>query len=153
MIRTGRLSDAPRAVELLRDSRVGAGFDKPDGVSGFVFPFDPVCAERLFLAHIGTVDRYCGIMDVGGTAQGILLASAYEHPFGPVKVAKETLWWIDPEHRGRESIAMLSAYEAWAKERGCAFAGMAGMGCNPDVGRLYLRRGYMAAEMSFLKAL
>ena len=48
---------------------------------------------------------------------------------------------------------MLDAYEAWAGSQGCAFAGMAGMGADPDVAKLYLRRGYRVAETHFLKAL
>jgi GNAT superfamily N-acetyltransferase len=95
----------------------------------------------------------CLVNDVAGTAQGLLLAVAHEHPFGPVWLARETVWWIDPTHRGRSAIAMLDAYEAWAKGKGCRFAGMAGMGDDPDVARLYLRRGYSAAEKHFLKRL
>ena len=152
MIRAGRLCDVDRAVVLLRDSRTGAGFDNPQGVSGFTFPFDPAYAARLFLAHVDRSDRYCAVLDLGGRAEGLLLASAFEHPFGPVRVAKETVWWIDAEHRGRSAIAMLNEYEAWAARNGCQFVGMAGMGDDPEVGSLYRRRGYAVAETCFLKA-
>lgn len=150
MIRDGRTCDALRAVVLLRSSHAAAGFG---GDSGFTFPFDPAYAARLFLSHIGHGDRYCGVLEINGRAEGVLLASAYEHPFGPVRVAKETVWWIDPAHRGRSAVAMLAAYEAWAKEHSCAFTGMAGMGDASMVGSLYMRRGYQRAETTFLKAL
>lgn len=142
-----------RAVVLLRDSMAGAGFDNPKGASGFTFPFDPAYAARLFLAHLDQPSRYCGVLDVAGRAQGVLLAAFFEHPFGPVCVAKETVWWIDPAHRGRSAVAMLKDYEAWAASAGCKFAGMAGMGAEPVVAPLYERLGYRRAETTFLKAI
>lgn len=150
MIRPGKLSDRARAVELLRDSHVAAGFN---GGDGFTFSFEPVYAERLFSNHLDGMNTCCLVNDIDGEAQGVLLAMAFQHRFGPVWLACETVWWIDPAHRGRSAIAMLDAYEAWAKAKGCAFAGMAGMGEDPDVAKLYLRRGYRAAEKHFLKAL
>lgn len=146
------MSDIDRAVILLRDSRQGAGFDNPGGISGFTFPFDPAFAARLFTAHLDREDRYCAVLDVGGRVQGLLLAAAFDHPFGPVRVAKETVWWIDPCHRGRSAISMLDAYEAWWRQQGCSYGGMAGMGDDPEVGKLYRRRGYKTAETCFLKA-
>lgn len=150
MIRQGQHNDTPRAIELLRDSRVAAGFD---GQDGFAFPFVPSYAERLFLTHLDMMNACCLVNDVDGVAQGLLLAIAYEHKFGPVWIASETIWWIDPAHRGRAAIAMLNAYEAWAAAKGCKFVGMAGMGGDPDVAKLYLRRGYRVAEKHFLKRL
>jgi GNAT superfamily N-acetyltransferase len=150
LIRPATRQDTARAVDLLRASHVGAGFD---GGAGFSFPFVATFAERLFVAHVEMMNGCCLALDVAGQAQGLLLAVAYQHPFGPVWLARETVWWIDPDHRGRAAIAMLDAYEAWAKRKGCAFAGMAGMGEDPDVAKLYLRRGYRAAEKHFLKVL
>lgn len=150
MIRAGTIADRTRAVELLRASHTGAGFD---GGDGFAFPFDCAYAARLFVGHVDKPTACCMVHDVSGVAQGLLLAIAYEHPFGPVWLARETVWWIDPAHRGRAAIAMLDGYEAWAAARGCAFAGMAGMGDDPDVAKLYLRRGYFVAERHFLKVL
>lgn len=147
----GRPCDVDRAVALLRDSRAGAGFDNPAGISGFTFPFDAAYAARLFMAHLNHDDRYCAVLEVSGRIEGLLLAAAFEHPFGPVRMAKETVWWIDPAHRGRSAIAMLDHYETWAKSR-AAFVGMAGMGDDPEVGKLYRRRGYRVAETCFLKA-
>jgi GNAT superfamily N-acetyltransferase len=142
-----------RVIKLLKDSREGAGFDRRDGLTGFVFPFDPAYAERLFLTHLSNPRALCLVNDIDDVAQGVLMAVAFEHPFGPVLLAKETVWWIDPAHRGTAAVRMLDAYEAWAKERNCVFAGMAGMGSDPDVARLYLRRGYKVAETHYLKAI
>lgn len=153
MIRLAAVKDRERVVELLADSRSGAGFDDPAGVTGFVFPFRADYAERLFLAHLR--GRSLAIVhDVDGRAEGVLMATAYEHKFGPVWLANETAWWIDPAHRGGTAAPrMLDAYEKWAAAQGCQFAGMAGMGDDPAVMKLYLRRGYRCAETHCLKAL
>lgn len=153
MIRLGEIRDRDAAVLLLRDSRAAAGFDASTGVTGFVFPFEPAYADRLFRAHVESEDGLCLVSEADGLAQGILMAWAAEHPFGPVRLARETVWWIDPGHRGSAAPRMLDAYEAWAREQGCAYAGMAGMGEDPDVAKLYLRRGYRCAETHFLKPL
>ena len=152
MIRPATHKDRSRIVQLLADSRVGAGFDTPAGATGFVFPFRADYAERLFLAHLR--GRTLAIVhDVDGIAQGVLMATAAEHPFGPVWLARETVWWIDPAHRGgTAAVRMLDAYETWAAAQGCRFVGMAGMGNDPAVASLYQRRGYVHAETHFLKA-
>lgn len=151
MIRVATLSDTARAIALLRCSHQAAGFDGTCG-SGFAVPFVEGYAERLFVRHIEMMNGCALVHDVGGVAQGLLLAVAHEHPFGPVWLASETVWWIDPAHRGRAAFAMLDAYEAWARAKHCSFAGMAGMGDDPVIARLYERRGYLRAETHFLKA-
>jgi GNAT superfamily N-acetyltransferase len=158
MIRSAEINDKARVVTLLEHSRIGAGFDRDGG--GFHFPFDPAYAERLFLMHL--MPRHlCLLLDVGasnnevrpGHAQGVLMAVASDHPFGPVKIARETVWWIEPDYRGLGAVKMLNGYEMWARDQGCQFTGMAGMGDDPDVGKLYQRRGYQVAERHFLKAM
>lgn len=153
MFRRAEISDKVRCIELLRDSRKSAGFDRKDGLTGFNFPFDPAYAERLFLTYLKGNRRICLIHDVSGLAQGVLMAHAFEHDFGPVLLSQERVWWIDPAHRGSAAPRMLDKYEEWSKQEGCVFAGMAGMGEDPDVAKLYLRRGYRIAETHYLKAL
>lgn len=149
MIRAATSSDTARVIELLRASHQAAGFD---GSGCFVFPFVEAYAERLFVQHLEMMNGCALVHAVDGRAQGILLAVAHQHPFGPVWLASETVWWIDPNHRGRSAFAMLDAYEAWAREKRCAYAGMAGMGDDPVIAKLYERRGYVTAETHFLKA-
>ena len=97
--------------------------------------------------------RLCLVHDVEGTTRGVLMAVAAEHPFGPVRVARETVWFIERAYRGLAAVKMLDDYESWARGEGCQFIGMAGMGDDPDVGQLYRRRGYAVAEPHFLKAI
>lgn len=151
MIRVAIAADKMRVIQLLKDSRIGAGFDKP---SGFTFPFDAAYAERFFLQHLNNPNATSIVNDVDGVAQGILSAISYEHPYGPVRVAQETMWWIDPAHRGgTAALRMIDSYGDWARSQGCRFTGLAGMGEDPAVRILYERRGYAAEELHFLKAI
>jgi GNAT superfamily N-acetyltransferase len=151
MIRYAVHQDKTSVILLLKAARDAAGFDRPDGATGFSFPFDPVYAERLFLAHLEP-GRLCQVLVERGIAHGVLMAVAIEHPFGPVKLARETVWFIEPKFRGRAAAEMLAAYEAWAASQGCLYSALAGMGEDPAVGKLYRRRGYRVAETHFLKA-
>lgn len=154
MIRQAVPADKNRVVQLLENSRIGAGFDSPSGTSGFVFPFDPKAAAQFFAYHVRSPNAVCLLLEIDGIAQGILAATAFPHPYGPVSVAKESMWWIEPEHRGgTAAVRMLDAFEMWARRRGCQFTGVAGMGDDPRVGALYERRGYRGAEVHYLKAL
>lgn len=135
--------DRDRAIRLLKDAHDAARFP---------WPFLSAYADGLFQTHVSN-DRCLALaLDVGGVVQGLLLASWFEHPFGAGRMAKETVWWIDPDHRGRGGITMLDAYEDWARRQDCTFAGMAMLASN-DVSHLYLRRGYQPAETHYLKAL
>lgn len=152
MLRQAIAADKVPVILLLKAARAEAEFDRADGLTGFTFPFDPAYAERLFLEHLQP-RRLCLVLVDRGVARGVLMARAVEHDFGPVMIARETLWFIEPRFRGRSALAMLDAYEAWARGQGCRFTGMAGMGADPAVGLLYRRRHYRVAETYYIKAL
>lgn len=137
-------ADRLRIVALLRDSHKAAGF---------TFPFHPAYAEHLFKTHVAEPDACCIAYAPDEQPQGVLMARSFDHPFGPFKLAKETVWWIDPNHRGTAAIRMLSAYEEWAREQGCVSCGMAAMAANMKPARIYEHRGYRQIETHFLKAL
>ena len=143
IVRGATPADRWRVIRLLEESHAAAGY---------TFPFEAARADKLFRIHLES-DAACAIvLDVDGVAQGILLAAAFDHPFGAGLWAKETVWYISPDHRGRAGMRMLDAYEAWAASKGCAVISMAALSTN-DVSRIYERRGYRAAETHFVKPL
>jgi GNAT superfamily N-acetyltransferase len=144
MIRRAELSDRMRVLSMAKAFHAA---------SGVPFPFSPAMADGLFRASLADEDRLCLVYAPDDIARGVLTAQASVHPFAPVKVASEIIWWVDPAFRGQAVVGMLSAYEAWAVERGCSLAGMVGLGSEPLTTRLYLRRGYEPAETHFIKAL
>lgn len=133
--------DRDRVVALLRDSHSAAGFD---------YPFDAARADYLFQQHMSAVSA-CVIV-AGDPAQGLLMAVAFDHPFGAGRIAKETVWFVSPAARGRCAFLMLDAYEEWARSIGCVSVGMASLALN-DVSKIYERRGYAAVETHFMKPL
>lgn len=139
MVRPANEGDRLAVVRLLKESHAAAGF---------TFPFQAAYAERLFKQHMA--DGL--VLVLGEPAQGVLMARAFEHPFGAGLWAKETVWYIAPAARGRSALRMLDTYEAWAREQHCVKIGMASLETN-DVSSLYERRGYAPVETHFLKAL
>src|SRR4030095_4475300 len=115
MIRLATIEDKAWVITLLDHSRIAAGFAGADGISGFSFAFDPAYAERLFLTHLLRPDMLCLLLEQDGLAQGVLMAVASEHPFGPVRLARETLWWIEPEYRGLSAGQMAGCFGELAR--------------------------------------
>ncbi len=140
-VRPATAKDRDRVVALLRESHEAAGF---------TFPFQAAYADQLFQQHMRS-PMAC-VLVTGERAHGVLMAAAFDHPFGAGRIAKETVWFVSPEARGRDSIKMLDAYEAWARSVGCVSVGMASLATN-DVSSLYERRGYSAVETHFMKPL
>ena len=143
MVRPGTSADRFAVIDLLRQSHVAAGY---------TFRFEAARADALYRLHLENPAACALLLERDGIACGLLLASAFDHPFGAGLMAKETVWFIAPSARGRSDLAMLDAYEAWAKSIGCVAIGMAALASN-DVSKLYIRRGYAPAETHFLKTI
>lgn len=141
-VRLATTADTGSIVRLLRDAH---------GAAALPFPFSAPHAMALAQRHIAEPDLLAVV--AGEPAQGVLLASSQDHPFAAVRFATETAWWIALEARGQFAPDMLAAYEAWALEQGCAFAGMAALASFPRAGVIYRRRGYHEAETHYLKPL
>jgi GNAT superfamily N-acetyltransferase len=143
MIRHGTIEDRFAVIALLRDSHKAAGYQ---------FQFQAARADALFRLHLESPMACVLLLERQGVVRGVLLASAFDHPFGAGLMAKETVWFIAPDARGRGGLAMLDVYEQWAKSIGCASIGMAALASN-DVSKLYQRRGYAAVETHFIKSI
>ncbi|BCH65874.1 hypothetical protein RvVAT039_30900 [Agrobacterium vitis] len=141
MVRPGTIADRFAVIALLRDSHAAAGY---------AFQFEAARADALYRLHLDNPMACALLLERDGSVCGLLLASAFDHPFGAGLMAKETVWFIAPEARGRSGLIMLDAYEAWAKSIGCVSIGMAALATN-DVSSLYARRGYVPAETHFIK--
>lgn len=144
VVRRAVPTDQSRVIRLLRNAHAAGSMP---------FPFSAPHAAALFATQVGLGGRLALVLDVCGQPQGVLMAALSEHPFAPVRVATEVVWWIEPDHRGVAASDMLAAYEAWAVEHGAAFAGMAALEAAPRAGVIYRRRGYMPVETHFIKAL
>lgn len=156
MIRPACLSDKNRVIEMLREfhaewlRRAGASLLAADDPA---LSFHPEYGERLFAVHLRNPRACAFVLDIEGAAHGMLLAVAVDHLLGPVRIAKENAWWIDPAQRGPSAMRLIAAYEDWARAQGCRVAEMSGLGADPAVAVIYQRRGFVRMETSYVKAL
>ena len=116
----------------LKHSRAAAGFDRADGLTRFTFPFDPAWAERLFSATSNRI-AWRSLLEAEGVVAARRAAGGggRSSVFGLVKLARETMWWIEPDYRGASAMRMLSKGLGRAmggSSEGCRYSGMGGMG-------------------------
>lgn len=147
-VRPAAMCDQNRVIALLRNF-----YDAHRDRTPMRFEFDPVYASRLFSTHAFDKRACCFLLDVQGKAQGVLMAGAFEHPFARLAVARETVWWIEPEYRGRSALEMLRAFERWARAAGCKYTTMGALQDDSAVLTLYRRCGYQLAETHVMKPL
>jgi GNAT superfamily N-acetyltransferase len=67
-------------------------------------------------------------------------------------MAYEMFWWVDPEHRGKLGLKLLSTFESTALELGCSYLMMMTLAKN-EVGALYERLGFSQSETGYIKRL
>lgn len=143
--------DKMRVVRMLKDAHAAAGFGNDENPA--CYPFSAAYAERAFLSHTSADNAACIILDIDDRASGVLMARVFDYGLGPIRVAKETVWWVDEAYRGSGAASMLDVYEEWAKSAGASFAGMAALSAAPRAGIIYRRKGYDPVETHFVKSL
>jgi hypothetical protein len=141
-VRRATAADRVSVVRMLRDAHAAGGL-----------PFAFSAPHAMALADRHVAEQNLLALVAGDPCRGVLLASAQDHPFAAVRYAMETVWWISPDARGLFAADMLRAYEAWATEQGCAFAGMAALAAFPRAGIIYRRAGFRETETHYLKPL
>lgn len=80
---------------------------------------------------------------------GMIGGSMTPVPFLSMRMAQEAFWWA--EKRG---LSLLLKFEEWARDMGADYVCMMSLagGCD-RIERLYLHRGYIRSEKTFMKAL
>lgn len=144
MIRLAQIEDANAVIGLAKQFHEA---------SRTTLPFSYRMADNLFAKCLDDFNHLCVVLVKGDKIVGFLAAHCGYLHFSTDLVAQEIAWFIEPESRGPESLKMLQLYEAWARERGCKYASMVGLGYDPITQKLYERRGYLAQERHFLKPL
>lgn len=83
---------------------------------------------------------------------GTLGAMVAPNLFSPSEQhAQELFWYVDKKSRGRAGLALLDAFEKWAKERGAKRVFMASLRKFESLQKLFTRRGYTEMETQFIK--
>lgn len=110
---------------------------------------DALISEYLHL----TADRIIILGILEGKSHGLLVASIQPILFSSAKMATETLWWVDADHRRSGlGIQLIEAFEYWAYEvQKADFSQISLLGDTPELDKLYTRLGYTLSEKAYLK--
>lgn len=97
------------------------------------------------------------VAEIDGVVCGFLAAVLQPVWFSPRnRVALETVWWMDPAHRGRpEGVRLLLEFERWAKAEGAQAICMSDIVLEGESAaeRILARLGYQVTERTFVKGL
>ena len=90
------------------------------------------------------------VLDDNGEIAGAIGGMAVPDCITGILSATEMFWYTRKQHRG-QGLRLLSAYEAWAKERGCKKVRMVHLyDLMPDkLRKLYEKRGYREIETTY----
>lgn len=137
-MRLATLSDVSRIYELCES------FYR---ASSYTFELDQQYGENYIKGHL-THPTCLSLLHESdqGTIEGCLLAVVSPHPFLPLKVANELVWWIEPQYRSRHSTKLLEAYEYWAIEVQKADLVCVTSTDDPRLEKYYKRKGYTVKE-------
>lgn len=148
MIREARESDIPAMVEMGRKFFDLTGWSDIADWSEYSFA---ATLRRLMSSDDGVLL----VIDRNGP---VGMAGALLYPFyfsAAHRTGQELFWWVDPEARGREATELLDRLEQQAREQGAMSFTMIAVDVlrSAALARYYTRRGYRAAENTFIKGL
>jgi GNAT superfamily N-acetyltransferase len=110
-------------------------------------------------ASIGAIFEHgrVWVAEIDGVVRGFLAVVVQPVWFSPgTRIALETAWWMDEEHRGRpEGVRLLFEFERWAKEQGAKVICMSDIVLEGESAaeRILTRLGYRVTERTFTKGL
>lgn len=87
----------------------------------------------------------------GGSPVGMLGVVLAPLPMTGELAALEAMWWVEPEWRGRGSLAMWRTAEQWAYAQGAVWVQMLQPVDQVALGAVYRRRGYAPIEVAWMK--
>ena len=142
-VRHAEPSDMARIVEM------GVTFVDSSSTFKALGPADPARIAALTRTLSTYADGCVFVAEVDGRVVGMLAGHIPVHPMLDVVMASELAWWFEPDHRGTAGARLLSAFAAWARERGANALHM--VAPNVRVAMHYKRLGYFEMETSFMR--
>ncbi len=148
MIRDATEDDIPEILAMGRKFFDLAGWSE-------VAEWDDASVTATLNHLMGSDDGILLVIDDGaGRITG--MAGALLYPFYlniKHRTGQELFWWVEPEARGREALELFDALENRARGQGAmSFAMITVEGLrSAALGRYYRRRGYRAAETTYIK--
>ncbi len=116
---------------------------------------DEPATRALIERLVSSDDAAIFVVESGGDPFGMLAIVSYEYYFNPeFTMSQELFWWVDEEHRNSGCASeMLSAAESWSRSRGVRAMQMISLDESDGdaVSAMYVRRGYVPLERSYVK--
>lgn len=111
--------------------------------------FDFRAAVGMASVAVGGDQFFAIVLDIEGP-KGALIAQAQPYALGRQVLAKEIVFWIEPEYRGPWARRMIFEYEAWAASRGAVACGLSCFADGRTV-KLFERAGFAPFEVHTMK--
>ena len=126
------------------------------GMSGYaeVIEFAPASFEATVLNMIADNNSVILVMERNAKIVGMAAGQVYPIYFNHAhKTSQELFWWVSPDARGSEALALKAALEYAVNSMGAASLAMMNMPGLRDkaLARLYRLHGYKSMEQSFIK--
>jgi hypothetical protein len=117
----------------------------------FRFKFNVAKTHQFVLQCIAADDALCIVIDA--PVSGLLIARQADSVFGDLCYAQEIVIWVEPDARGHAWRDLRTAYEAWAKQRGCQKISLSRQEhIRPKaMDRLFRAAGYAPGEVVYFK--
>lgn len=90
------------------------------------------------------------MLDENDAIWGFIIGVHSVNPFFTIdSMATEVIWYVHPEHRGKSSIELFKAFDAWAST--FDYVGVSYLPGGPDLSKIYESFGYEIAEICYRK--
>ena len=147
IIREAELKDVPSLL------RCAKNFFKYAKYEDYGLPLDDVSFVEMVCGYIEADHSKCLVTEkdekVVGAVCGIVTPWTFNKK---ILFAYEAFYWMEPEHRGKVSIKMLSEYEDWVQRYGAVNVMIQPeTNLTEKVGKLYEKRGYKPLEHFWVK--
>lgn len=137
-LRSARLADIPRIVELGKKFLHASAYDKHFSENA---PQMQSLAERLLNGEGDII-----VSERNGVITGMLGFIVYPHHISGELVAGEVFWWVEPDARG-DGIKLMHQAESMAQYMGATKMQM--IAPTAQVGSVYQRLGYEFIESAY----
>ena len=125
-----------------------------NSVSGFMkeSKHSPFSINKAIESWTTFISSGMGEMFILDDFHGALGGVCYPDPHRDCLVASEFFWYVKPEYRGKGG-ALLEAFEAWAKEKGCSRVIMTHLSDSmpESLKKYYTKKGYELLETNYIK--
>jgi GNAT superfamily N-acetyltransferase len=114
------------------------------------FAFDAVSISQAIAAHIQHAQKCLLVAEQKGKVVG-MVAGSKSPTFLGVMMASETVLFVEQQHRGRAGLALINAFEEWARPLPVILNTRLDFHKDERLDKLLERKGYAPVETHYMK--